>query len=139
MSGLSQLVNIRLFLHMLFCIQNVFIVSLKKYFIFNWMIITLQYCVDFCHTSTWISHRYTYVPSLLILPANSYSIPPLRLSQNTEFEFPTSDSKFPLASYFTYGNICVSMLLSQFVPPSLFPTVPTNLFFISVSLLLPYK
>ena len=28
-------------------------------FIFNWRIITLQYCIGFCHTSTWISHRYT--------------------------------------------------------------------------------
>ena len=25
---------------------------------------SLQYCIGFCHTSTWISHRYTYVPSL---------------------------------------------------------------------------
>ena len=31
----------------------------------NWRIVALQYCVGFCHTSTWISHRYTYVPSLL--------------------------------------------------------------------------
>ena len=33
-------------------------------FIFNRRIIALQYCVGFCHTSTRISHRYTYVPSL---------------------------------------------------------------------------
>ena len=31
-------------------------------FIFNWRIIALQYCVSFCHISTWISHRHTYVP-----------------------------------------------------------------------------
>ena len=31
---------------------------LKFFFIFNWRIITLQFCVSFCHTSTWISHRY---------------------------------------------------------------------------------
>ena len=31
---------------------------------FDWMIITLQNFV-FCQTSTWISHRYTYVPYLL--------------------------------------------------------------------------
>ena len=30
-------------------------------FIFNWRIVALQYCVGFCHTATWISHRYTYV------------------------------------------------------------------------------
>ena len=36
-------------------------------FIFNWRIIALQYCVGFCHTSIWISHRYN-VPSLLNLP-----------------------------------------------------------------------
>ena len=33
--------------------------------IFNWRMIALQYWFDFCHTSTWISHRYTYVPSHL--------------------------------------------------------------------------
>ena len=43
-------------------------------FIFNWRIIALQYCVGFCQTSTWISHRYTYVPSLLNPPPTSYPI-----------------------------------------------------------------
>ena len=33
---------------------------IKKYF--NWRIMPLQYCDGFCHTSTWINHRYTYVP-----------------------------------------------------------------------------
>ena len=37
-------------------------------FVFNWKIIALQYCVGFCHMSTWISHRYTYVPSLWECP-----------------------------------------------------------------------
>ena len=30
---------------------------------FSWRIIALQFCVGFCHTSTWISHMYTYVSS----------------------------------------------------------------------------
>ena len=34
-----------------------------------------QNCVVFCQTSTWISHRYTYVLSLLNLPPTSLSIP----------------------------------------------------------------
>ena len=49
-------------------------------FIFNWRLIALQYCVGFCHTSTWISHSYTYVPSLLkfppIFPTRTYSFHP---------------------------------------------------------------
>ena len=49
--------------HILLIFSNVFI--------FNWRIIALQYCVGFCHTSTWISHRYTYAPSLLNLPPTS--------------------------------------------------------------------
>ena len=43
-------------------------------FIFNWRIIALQDCVGFCHTSAWISHRYTYVPSLLNLPHSKFLI-----------------------------------------------------------------
>ena len=45
-------------------------------FIFNWRIIALQYWFDFCHTSTWISHRYAYVLSLLNLPPVSHPFPP---------------------------------------------------------------
>ena len=46
-----------------FCIY-----SFLNIFIFNWRIIALQYCVSFCHTSTRISHKYIYIPSLLSLP-----------------------------------------------------------------------
>ena len=45
--------------------------------IFNWQITVLQYCVDFCYTSTWVSHRYTYIPSLMNLPPISHPVPPL--------------------------------------------------------------
>ena len=41
--------------------------------------IGLQYWFDFCHISTWISYRCTYVPSLLNLPPTSH---PSRLLQN---------------------------------------------------------
>ena len=44
---------------------------------FNWRIIALQNFVVFCQTSTWISHKCTYVPSLLNLPSISLPIPPL--------------------------------------------------------------
>ena len=55
---------------------------------------------------------YMYV-SPLNLPFTSH---PSRLSRSTGFELPASYSKFPLAIYCTYGNVYVSMLLSQFVP-----------------------
>ena len=37
-------------------------------FTFNWRIIALQYYIDFCHMSTWISHKHMYVPFPLNLP-----------------------------------------------------------------------
>ena len=42
---------------------------------FTWRIIALQYCIDFFHIPTWISHRYTYIPFLLSHPPTSHSIP----------------------------------------------------------------
>ena len=44
---------------------------------FYWEIVALQYCSGFCHTATGISHRYTYVPSLLNLPLTSHLPYPL--------------------------------------------------------------
>ena len=38
-------------------------------FIFNWKIIALQHCDGLCDTSTWITHRYTHVPSRLKPPS----------------------------------------------------------------------
>ena len=35
---------------------------ISNVFFFNWRIMASQYCVDFCHTITWISFKYTYVP-----------------------------------------------------------------------------
>ena len=46
--------------------------------IFNWKIIALQCCVGFCHTATWISHNYTYVPFFLNLPLTPYTSHPSR-------------------------------------------------------------
>ena len=82
-----------------------------KSLFFDWRIIALQYCVGFCHTATWISHKYTYVPSLL----NPFSSPsPFTLCVVSErwVEPPVSHSKFPLGIYFTYGNVCFHAILS---------------------------
>ena len=77
-----------------------------------------------------------HMPLLLEPPIPSH---PTWLSQSTGFEFPALHSKFPLAIYSTYGNVYVSMLLFQLVPPSPSTTVSTSLFFMSISPLLPYK
>ena len=77
--------------------------------------ITLQFCDDFCHTSTHIGRKYACIPSLLNSPLTSLSNPPCKLSWSTGFGFPASHSKLPLATHFTYGNIYISMLFFQIV------------------------
>ena len=72
------------FIYLFFVVLNVFLID-------------LQYCVGFCHTLTWISHRYTYVPSLLNLLPTSRSVAPLYVVPKHWFELPESYSKFPLA------------------------------------------
>ena len=55
-------------------------------FFFYWRIIALQNFVVFCQTSTWISHRYTYISSFLNLPI-SLPIHPSRLIQSPYLSF----------------------------------------------------
>ena len=87
-------------------------------FIFSWRIIALQCCVGFCHTSAWISHRYKDVPSLMNLPPTPPPppIPLLQVATEHQLECPVSYSKFLWAFCFTYNNVYVFMLLSQFIP-----------------------
>ena len=61
---------------------------------------------------------------------------PSELSHCTGFECPVSCIKLELVICFTYGNIHISMLFSQIIPPSPSLTESKSLFFISVSLLL---
>ena len=85
----------------------------------------LQNFVVFCQSSTWISHRYTYIPSLLNLSPISLPIPPLQVDIEPLFEFPEPYSKFLLAIYFTYGNISfhvplsIHLTLSSLLPMSI--------------------
>ena len=74
-----------------------------------------------------VNHKYTY----------TYSQPsPLYLSRFMEhwIELTVLYSNFPLAIYFTYGNMYVSTLLSQVVPLSPSLAVSTSLFSMSASL-----
>ena len=65
-----------------------FLSSFKKIYSFiYWRIITLQNFVDFCQTSAWISHRYTYISSLLNLPPIPSPSHPSRLIQSPCLSF----------------------------------------------------
>ena len=118
-----------------FCYWVVSILFFCKLINFNWKLIILQYCSGFCHTLTWISHGCTCVPHPEP-PSHHLPIDPSGSSQCTSPEHPVSCIEPELVIYFTYGNIHVSMLFSQIIPPSPSSTESKILFSTSVSLLL---
>ena len=60
---------------------------------------------------------YTHIPSPLILPPTP-PIQPFQIITEHKAELPVLYSRFPLAVCFTHGSVYMSILLSQFVPPS---------------------
>ena len=107
-------------------------------FIFNWRIITLQSCVGFCHTTTWISKKYTYVCSFLNLPPTPNSTATLSVFTGHQVELPVLH-KFPPASCFTYGDVYFSQCSSL---TSSYPDGPLesiSVFSMLASLFLPCK
>ena len=65
---------------------------------FVWRKIAFQCCVDFCHT-TWINHKCTYIPSLLV-------VPPLSVITEPRAELPVLLGKVP-TGYLLYIWWCV--------------------------------
>ena len=81
-------------------------------FVFNWMIIALQFSVSLCHISTWSSQKHTYVPLSWISFSFPTSFHPIRLSQSTRLSSLCHTVKFPLPIYFTYNNVYGQCVLS---------------------------
>ena len=57
------------------------------------------------------AYIYTHIPSLLSLPP-TLPIPPLQVVTKHRDDLPVLRSCFPLAIYFTFGSVYMSMLLS---------------------------
>ena len=75
-----------------------------------------------------------YVYPLLLEPPSYLPTHPKPLGCRRALDLSSlRNRKFPRAVCFTYGNVYVSVLLSQFVPPSPPLTVTTRLFSVSVS------
>ena len=68
--------------------------------VFNWRITALQYCVGFWHTTVWISHKYTYVPSLLNLPSLPHPVSPLWVVTKHQLELPVPIQQLPTGYLF---------------------------------------
>ena len=72
-------------------------------------------------------HIYPHISSLLHLPP-TLPIPPLQVVTKHEADLPVLCGCFPLAIYFTFGSVYMSMPLSYFIPaypsPSLCPVFP---------------
>ena len=62
---------------------------------------------------------YTYIP---ISPPSCDSLPPLQVVTKYRADLPVLCSCFPLAIYFTFGSVYMSMLLSHFIPASPSPS-----------------
>ena len=66
-----------------------------------------------------VNHLYIYIyphiPSFLHLPP-TLPIPPLQVDTKHRADLPVLCSCFPLAIYFTFGSLYMSMPLSHFVP-----------------------
>ena len=60
-------------------------------------------------------HIYPHIPSLLRLPP-TLPIPPLQVATKHRADPAVLCSCFPLAIYFTFGSVYISMLLSNFFP-----------------------
>jgi len=92
-------------------------------FFFNWSIIDPKYPFGFCYTTTWISHRHTYSPSHLNLPANhpELSSPCYRAAPHW----------LSVSCMVVYVHQCLSLNMSH---PPLLPLCPKCVLYVRASI-----
>ena len=86
-------------------------------------IIPLQCFVSFCYTTNEVNQLYVYLYPLSLGPLSHHPpIPPIQVTTEHRAELPVLYSMFLLAIYFMHGSVYMSILISQFIPPS--PSLP---------------
>ena len=76
---------------------------------FDWCIVALQYCVNFCFTTKWVSYIHTYIH---ISPPSRTSLvpPPTPLGHHrAPSRAPCALQLFPTCIYFTHGVVYMSV------------------------------
>ena len=111
----------------------VWLMICQFYFYFFIFFLILQYCIGFAIYQN-ESATGVHVFPILSPPPSPYH--PSGSSQCTSPKHPVSCIEPGLATRFIYDIICISMPLSQIIPPSPSPTESKRLFYTSVSLLL---
>ena len=86
--------------------------------IFDWRIMVLKYCVGFYYTTTWINHKYTYVPSLWRSPFHPPPPPPPLGCHRTPGCTPCVIQQFP-TSYLLYLCQCICLNATLSICPTL--------------------
>ena len=103
-----------------------------SYLFFKWRIIALQGCVGFCQQQCKPAISIHVSPPCWTSPHPAPHHTPLGYHR-AEGWAPWVIQQLPLAMCVTYGNVYISMLLSQFVPSFLSTTVSASLFSMWVS------
>ena len=88
---------------------------------------------DWATERNWTEHESVMGTHMSPPSWTSHPIPSLWVVAEPQDELPASYNKSPLVIYFTYSNVYVSMLLSQFVPPLLPLPYPQSVLFVFVS------
>ena len=103
---------------------------------FNWRIIAFNIVIFLPYIGMNQPQVYLCPPTLHPLPPPSPPHPS-GWSQSTSSGCPASCMELALVICSSYGNVHVSVLISQIIPPSLSPAESQSLSFTSVSPLLP--